>query len=501
MEEKQFSGYGSNASNIKKLSKSGKGNTMSAGSSLVAKKVVPHYLNFMRLPGGKVLMTNILGGNIVLDGKIFGKFISGKMTESEMPAEIAEQGFAKGFIPESEYTQAMRSRYFEGWKAPHVHIISLSALCRLNCVYCCASTSPSDTRIMGKETADKILDFIFSLEPERYLLEFQGGEPMMTFALLKYIVLKAKKMAYSKKKPVFFSVVTNLQECDEDKFRFLTEHNVTVCASLDGPAYVHDKNRPCGGGESHAHASYWLRRFADYAAANGTEMPNAICTVTKNSLPYPEKIVDEFLSCGLMRAQLGPVDPIGRAAAAWGKIGVSSEEFLQFYRSAINYILDLNRRGIAAYEKAALAFAKQSNGLSRPRYQNLDILYRLAYNWDGGIYGSDEARMVSNSGDNYFRLGNVHSDTFRKIIRTPLAIRLIASSLTELRQPMCSRCPSSLYCRVPPVYNYITQGSIHGNMPSNERCKLYRSIYDMLSELNSVPENAGIFRQWSEIYE
>ena len=154
-----------------------------------------------------------------------------------------------------------------------------------------------------------------------------------------------------------------------------------------------------------------------------------------------------------------------------------------------------------AYEKAVLAFAKQANGLSRPRYQNLDILYRLAYNWDGGIYGSDEARMVSNSGDNYFLLGNVHKDSFRQIIRKPLAIRLMASSLTELRQPMCSRCPSSLYCRVPPVYNYITQGSIYGNMPSNERCKLYRQVYDMLSELNSVPENAAVFRQWSETYE
>ena len=230
-------------------------------------------------------------------------------------------------------------------------------------------------------------------------------------------------------------------------------------------------------------------------------MPNAICTVTKHSLPYPKEIVDEFIKCGLLRAQLGPVDPLGRAALAWNRIGVSSSEFIDFYSRAINYIIDLNRKGIMAYEKAALAFAKQVNGTARPRYQNLDILFRLAYNWDGGIYGSDEARMLSNSGDEYFRLGSVYGDSFKSIIRKPLAIRLIASSLTELRQPMCSRCPSSLYCRVPPVYNYITQGNIHGNMAANERCRLFRQVYDMLSEKNSVLENAAIFRHWSEVYE
>ena len=469
-----------------------------------SRSIRPYFLNFLRLPGGRVFLSNAMGGNIVMDGRQFDSFISGGMSEAEMPDGLAEQGFVREFASRKDYSAAIRRRYFEGWKAPHVHIISLNALCRLNCVYCCASTSAKDRRIMSKETADRVLDLIFSLDPEQYLLEFQGGEPLMTFALLKYIVLKAKKMAFARKKPVFFSVVTNLQECDEEKFKFLTEHNVTVCASLDGPDYVHDKNRPFAnrdGNGSHEKAAYWLRRFADYAEENGTEMPNAICTVTKYSLPYPNEIVDEFIKCGLLRAQLGPVDPLGRAALAWDRIGVSSSEFIDFYSRAINYIIDLNRKGIMAYEKAALAFAKQVNGTARPRYQNLDILFRLAYNWDGGIYGSDEARMLSNSGDEYFRLGSVYDDSFKSIIRKPLAIRLIASSLTELRQPMCSRCPSSLYCRVPPVYNYITQGNIHGNMAANERCRLFRQVYDMLSEKNSVPENAAIFRHWSEVYE
>ena len=470
----------------------------------------PYYLSFRRLSGGKVLLTNAAGGNIVLPGEIFDRFMSGGLDFAEMPAGLSEQGFVSETADRNIFREEILNRYFEGWKAPHVHIISLSAICRLSCVYCCASASPADRRIMNKETADRIIDFIFSLEPERYLIEFQGGEPLITFPLLKYIVLKAKKKALHKKKTVFFSVVTNLWECNEEKFHFLTENNVTVCASLDGPGHVHDKNRPCSaaaagnlknGAGPHERASAWLKRFADYAGRNNTEAPNAICTVTKHSLPYAREIVDEFLSCGLKRVQLGPVDPLGRAAAAWNTIGVSSNEFLDFYGRAINYMLELNRNGIPVYEKAALAFAKQLHGTARPRYQNLDILYRLAYNWDGGIYGSDEARMLSNSGDETFRLGSVYTDKFSGIIRKPLAIRLAASSLTELRQPLCSRCPSSLYCRVPPVYNYVTQHSIAGNMAVNERCRLYRSVYELLSSMNSDPQKYEIFKTWSEIYD
>lgn len=461
----------------------------------------PHYMQFRRLPGGKVFMTNAAGGNIVISGELFDKFYSGQLTFDEMPAALAKQGFVRELCDEECYKRGILERYFEGWKAPHVHIISLSAACRLSCVYCCAAATDGDKRRMTKETADKILDFIFALEPDRYLLEFQGGEPLLTFPLLKYFVFKARKMASHKKRPVFFSVVTNLQECDEEKFNFLTGQGITVCASLDGPAMVHDLNRPAHGGSSHSKASFWLKRFADYAAENGTEYPNAICTVTRHSLPYAKEIVDEFIACGLKRVQLGPVDPLGRAFKAWDKIGVSSSEFLNFYGKAISYIMELNRKGIPVYEKAALAFAKQLNGLARPRYQNLDILYRLAYNWDGGIYGSDEARMLSNSGDEYFRLGTAGSCSFAELMRKPLAIRLIASSLTELRQPMCSRCPSSLYCRVPPVYNYITQGSIHGNMAANERCTLYRQVYELLSSFNAEKEKSDIFNKWSLAYE
>lgn len=461
----------------------------------------PFLFRFRHLPDKRVLITNDTGGNIVLPENIFDELINGRLSTSNCPKNLIEQGFIREHISQEIYCKELALRYFLGWRAPHVHIISLSADCNLACRYCCASTTARDKRRMNKETADKILSFIFSMRPERYLFEFQGGEPLLSFPLLKYFVLKAKKIAIEQDKQVFFSVVTNLWECDDEKFDFLTKNGITVCASLDGPAKVHDKNRPCLGGSSHKKTVFWLKKFADFAASNNTEAPNAICTVTKNSLPYAREIIDEFLGCGLKRVQLGPVDPLGRAKVNWNEIGVSAGEFLKFYNQAIEYILQLNKDGVAVYEKAALAFAKQVNGAVRPRYQNLDMFYRLAYNWNGAIYGSDEARMLANSGDETFCLGSVFEDSFDKLLRKPFAIRLLLSALSELRQPLCSRCPSVLYCHVPPVYNYLTQHSIEGNMPSNGRCILYKSVYDLMSYLNSDSNNAEIFRKWSDMYD
>ena len=302
-------------------------------------KVNPFDFKFKRIDGNRVLMTNECGGNIVVSGKVFNDFIDGKLNNENCPEELIKNNFVSEMLDFDKYEYEFGQRYFANWKAPHIHIISLSAVCNLSCVYCSASAKKSGTKVMSKKTADKILDFIFSLNPEKYLIEFQGGEPLMQFETLKYIVSSAKKRALKKNKEIYFSVVTNLWYTDEKIFNYLVGNNITVCASLDGPANVHNANRPCEDNSAYDKTVYWLKRFCDYCKKNNLEMPNAICTVTKNSLHFHKDIVDEYLKQGVKRLQLGPVDPLGRAKINWDKIGVSSKEFLKFYKNALNYIL------------------------------------------------------------------------------------------------------------------------------------------------------------------
>jgi sulfatase maturation enzyme AslB (radical SAM superfamily) len=71
-----------------------------------------------------------------------------------------------------------------------LHIFVLTNICNMSCIYCQAK---DDTSIvyhkMSAETAEKSVDVALQ-SPSRFLtFEFQGGEPLANFEILKHIVL------------------------------------------------------------------------------------------------------------------------------------------------------------------------------------------------------------------------------------------------------------------------------------------------------------------------
>ncbi len=462
----------------------------------------PFCFRFRRLPGGGVLLTNDAGARARLTDGEFRGFSGGLQPRAALLKELSAGGFIRNRMDIEGEAALLGEKFFAGWEGPHVHIISLNALCNLACRYCSAATKPAGRERMTRAAAAATLDFIFSLKPRKLMIEFQGGEPLLDFTTLKFIVAGARARAERLGREVNFSIVTNLSLMDAAKLEFLLANKVTVCTSLDGPASLHDLNRPLPGASSHALVEQWLRKIIKKGAGRpGFETPNAICTVTRASLGRAEEIVEEYARLGIMRVQLGPLEPLGRAGAAWPRLGYEPGEFLAFYKAALARILRFNAAGTPVYEKGALAFVKQMLGRGRPRYQNLDFVYRLAYNWDGGVYGSDEARMLANSGDEFFRLGSVKTDTFPGLAGKPLARFLAASCLNSLCQPSCARCAYSSYCLVSPVYNYLAQKNPWGDMETNAHCSIFKGILDMLFDLAGDKKNLAIFKKWDKLYD
>jgi hypothetical protein len=201
-----------------------------------------------------------------------------------------------------------------------------------------------------------------------------------------------------------------------------------------------------------------------------------------------------------MRVQLGPLERLGRAGKAWASLGVGAAEFLAFYAAALERILELNRAGVPVYEKGALMYIRQILTGRRPRYQNLDLVFRLGYGHDGSIYGSDEGRLVANAGDDFFRLGDVRRDTFAGILEKPLARAFLLSAFPELCQPACARCVHGPWCRVMPAFNYSVQGGFWGNMAASPRCAIHKGIFDIIFSKLSHAGTRKIFERWSETY-
>lgn len=451
-------------------------------------RALPADFNFERLPGGAFL-SGAAGNCASLTAAGLKGFLAGRAVPG-----LAENNFLRERLDLAGLEEALGGRYLAGWRGPRVHVITLTGRCGLRCAYCSASATAASSD-MRQATARRVLDFIFSVDAPRLTLEFQGGEPLLNFAVLKLIVKDARRRAARLGREIHFSLVTNLAAMDEARFRFLMENRVTVCTSLDGPADLHDANRGRG---SHAAAVKWLRRVNEYRRDHpGIEAPNAICTVTRASLGRAAEIVDAFVAAGVDRVQLGPLDPLGRAAGDWERLGYTPEEFVAFYGRALDRMAGLTlAAGRPVYEKGALNFLRETATGRRPRQRNLDLAFRLAYNHDGGIYGSDEARMLAAGGDDFFRLGTAGKDTFREIISGPLARALLLSCFQELTQPSCARCAFSPFCRVSPVYNYAAQGSFWGDMAASPRCALFKGVFRLLAAGRRDPRRRRVYAKW-----
>ena len=87
--------------------------------------------------------------------------------------------------------------------------------------------------------------------------------------------------------------------------------------------------------------------------------------------------------------------------------------------------------------------------------------------------------MVARMGDDIFRLGKVGEDEYLDLVSHPTVRALAAASCLE-GLPSCTDCAYNCYCGVCPIYNYVRQGDLYGQMPANERCRVAKGTMDLL---------------------
>ena len=69
--------------------------------------------------------------------------------------------------------------------------------------------------------------------PSTYLtFEFQGGEPLMNFETIKYIIEYSKSI--SNGKIIEYNLVSNLTLLTDEMIEFFIENEVSICTSIDG---------------------------------------------------------------------------------------------------------------------------------------------------------------------------------------------------------------------------------------------------------------------------
>jgi len=224
-------------------------------------------------------------------------------------------------------------------------------------------------------------------------------------------------------------------------------------------------------------------------------------TTTEASLGQPQDIIDEYLEAGLRAVFLRPLSPYGFAIKTRQAEKYDFDRFFSFYREAMEYILEVNHDGVAFREQYSTLVLTKLLSPFPIGYVDLQSpagigISAIVFNYDGGVYASDEGRMLAEMGDDTFRLGDLHKDTYEEVMLNPTLHQALEQSLTY-GAPECHECAFQPYCGSDPVYHHATQGDWVGHKAYSAFCERTKAITSyLIRKLEDNPRDAAVLRQW-----
>ncbi|MDR1642900.1 MAG: His-Xaa-Ser system radical SAM maturase HxsB [Clostridiales bacterium] len=458
-----------------------------------------NYFNFKMLDN-QVLITNDAGMYAFLEKEEFRKLITERYdNDIELAQKLTHNWFVRD-VQEDVFAERIKNDIRNAknylFVSTSLFILVVTHRCNSKCVYCQAMASKS-AGDMTVKVARKAIDMALNSPSRNITIEFQGGEPLLNYDVIKDAVTYAENECSANKK-ISFSVVTNLSLLQPEMLSFFIANNVSISTSLDGAEDCHNHNRPMIGKKN----GYQILREKISSIFESGYHVGAIQTTTREGLLNPKSTIDAFIEMGLTSVFIRPLTPLGFAAEQWNKIGYAPSEFIEFYEECLKYVLELNRNGVLIQENHAAIWLRKIIGGIQTNYMELRspcgaAIGQLAVVENGDIYTCDEARMLSQMGDKSFRLGNVFVNSFDDAMNSDVTKAVcVASTLESL--PSCCDCVYQPYCGVCPVVNLAMEGNIFAKEAKGYRCKVYEGMLDVIFGILKRNDEIEmeIFRSW-----
>ncbi|HEX4078743.1 MAG TPA: His-Xaa-Ser system radical SAM maturase HxsB [Rhizomicrobium sp.] len=466
-------------------------------------KLLP--LKFTPLDDSKYVVTNMAGEYHILARDALHAFVQKQLNTDSADYDDLK---AKHFLIDSDSDVAVdllalkvRTKYQRLSNFTGLHLFVVTLRCEHSCPYCQVSRqNDGQTQFdMSPEIAAKVLSLVFRSPSPNIKIEFQGGEPLLNFDLIKFIVRRASDINQVERRDLAFVIATNLSVVTDDMLEFCREYSIHISTSLDGPADLHNKNRPRPGNDSYQRAIAGINRVRD---ALGRDSVSAVMTTTATSLTRVRDIIDEYVSDGFHGIFLRPLSPYGFAIKTKWYAAYDHDKWLDFYFEGLDYVIELNRKGWPFREFYAATILAKMLTPFQPGFVDLMSpagigIGALAYNYDGNVFASDESRMLAEMHDNTFLLGNVQTNTYEQIILSNSLLNPLEASFTE-SVPMCSDCAFEPFCGADPVYHHATQGDFVGRKPLSGFCNRNMAIFKgLISRMEADTTTRELFYQWA----
>src|ERR1700722_17705966 len=243
-------------------------------------------LRFHRIDPDSVVLTNLVGEHVFVTPDELSAVADGTCADQELLARLRAAHLIQvpgETLPAELLAVKLRTRQRRLPDSTGLHMFVVTLRCEHTCRYCQVSrqSAAKGEYDMSQDTARRGLELAFR-SPSPYLkLEFQGGEPLLNFPLVQWIVREARQMNEGAGKQLAFVIATNLALLDDEVLEFCAQEDVYLSTSLDGPADLHNGNRRRPGQDSWERTVNGIKKVQDVL---GHDRVSALMTTTEASL-------------------------------------------------------------------------------------------------------------------------------------------------------------------------------------------------------------------------
>ena len=327
-------------------------------------------MRFHRLDPDCVVLTNLVGEYAFVTPGELCDVVDGTCEDQELLARLRAAHLIQvpgETLPAELLAIKLRTRMRRLPESTGLHIFVVSLRCEHTCRYCQVSrqSSAKNEFDMTEETASRALELAFRSPSPHLKIEFQGGEPLLNFPLIRWITAEAKRMNSEHGKDLAFVIATNLALLDEEILDFCAAEGIQISTSLDGPRDLHNGNRRRPGQDSWQQAVAGIKQVQERL---GADHVSALMTTTEASLGRAVEVIDTYADLGLRGVFLRPISPYGFALRRRGGANYDVDRWLEFYSAGLDRIIELNRQGLPMVEIYASIIAKKMLTNSDPGY-------------------------------------------------------------------------------------------------------------------------------------
>lgn len=438
-------------------------------------------LRFRHTPDD-LLFTDAAGGWFVANDTFLERYASGRLTPTD-DAFLVRGGHAyqvQGDLPYSSFLRRWAGRHAAPIRNVAYLILVPTLRCNLACDYCQVSRAPEGAPGFDwtEETLGEVLAFIDKIEGDRIKIEFQGGEPLLRLDLLDEVRAHCRERFTH----ASFVVCSNFQRVSPEAWSFFDSEDTFLSTSVDGDIDTQTRQRT----HDADGAAAFFTNVREFIERFGPDRVSALPTVDLAAPVEPDKLIDAYANLGLRSIYLRPVNRQGFARRK-AALADEAEAWRQYHRRFVAGLIARNADGDALEE---FYLTNAIRRVLRPgvdghvdlRNPSLVADSYLVVDYDGSLYPSDEARMMSRVGQVDLSVGTIAAGVDRTKVDT-----INAWSFNDL-DPDCQHCAFQPYCGTDVIDDISRYGRIDIPRGDTWFCQRHTALFDLVFELLRSPD-------------